>query len=168
MDWRAMHVHRSNAASSINMKETSVQSKPWAWNVPLLSCAPGPHFCSGFFLSCPRSRSELNATVHFSVELGSKAVAVLILVFIPSLPDWPSLLCVFFFFEMLHVSECFCAIWNHTHEDGWGSVRCWEGLLLTRGNPFLTRMFLELFWASEVHLTALLAARSNNYLKFSW
>lgn len=60
-------------------------------------------------------------------------------------------------FEMLHVSECPCAVWNPTHEDGWGSMRCWgEGLLQTQGNPFLTHMFLELFWASEGLLTSLL------------
>lgn len=46
MDWGKYLFCRFNAAPGIDMNEMSVHLKPSTWNVPLLSCATEPHFCS--------------------------------------------------------------------------------------------------------------------------
>lgn len=46
MDWGKYLFCRFNAAPGIDMKEMSAHLKPSTWNVPLLSCATEPHFCS--------------------------------------------------------------------------------------------------------------------------
>lgn len=102
-----------------------------------------------FWLSLEQSSCNANSCIH-------------------SLPARLTILALWAF-EMLHVSECPCAVWNPTHEDGWGSEMLRRRFAADTGqslsHSYVLRAFLGLWGLA--HLTALLAARSSNYLKFS-
>lgn len=167
MDWGKYLFYRFNAASGINMKEMSVHLKPLIRNVPLLSCATEPHFCCSLS-QLSQKRSALNAIVHF-FSWGWKQSSCKRHFHIHPLPAtkgseaFAPCLC-----EMLRIPECFFAIWNHIHKCEFVFLRCWgDGLLPTRGNPFLMHVLRACLplWRL-IHLTNLLAARSSSSLKF--
>lgn len=124
MDWGKYLFYRFNAASGINMKEMSVHLKPLIWNVPLLSCATEPHFCCSLS-QLSQKRSALNAIVHF-FSWGWKQSSCKRHFHIHPLPAtkgseaFAPCLC-----EMLHIPECFFAIWNHIHKCEFVFLRCW-------------------------------------------